>query len=100
MLSLYRNLPAMSEAEAGSIGDATIALVGACLAPSMERIEESRGLIDPTMLARARRPIEARLHAPPLTRTALCLAVGHSRSNPPPLAPHRIGIAPPLPARP
>jgi len=81
MLSLYRNLPAMSEAEAGSIGDATIALVGACLAPSMERIEEARGLIDQTMLDRARRHIEARLDDPRLTPTAICIAVGTSRSN-------------------
>src|SRR3546814_16703455 len=60
LLSLYRNLPAMSEAEAGSIGSATLALVGACLAPSLERIEESRGLNAQTMHDSARRTIAGR----------------------------------------
>src|SRR3546814_15653677 len=48
---------------------------------SMERIEEARGLIDQTMLDRARRHIEARLDDPRLTPTAICIAVGTSRSN-------------------
>src|SRR3546814_16224074 len=57
------------------------ALLRSCLAPSMERIEEARGLIDQTMLDRARRHIEARLDDPRLTPTAICIAVGTSRSN-------------------
>src|SRR3546814_18144868 len=94
MLSLYRNLPVMSEAEAGSIGDATIALVGACLAPSMERIEEARGLIDQTMLDRVRRHIEARLADPRLTPSAICIAVGTSLSTPYLLFRHCAGSPP------
>ena len=81
MLSLYRHLPAMGEAEADSAAEATIALVSACLAPSTQRLAEARSAIDRTLLDRARRYIEARLEDPRLTPTAICRAAGVSRSS-------------------
>jgi AraC-like DNA-binding protein len=81
MLSLYRHLPEMSEAEADSAAEATIALVSACLAPSAQRLADASDAIDRTLLDRARRYIEARLEDPRLTPTAVCAAAGVSRSG-------------------
>jgi len=81
MLSLYRHLPTMSEAEAEVAAEGTIALVSACLAPSARRLGEARDVIDRTILDRARRHIEARLDDPRLTPAAVCAAVGASRSS-------------------
>jgi AraC-like DNA-binding protein len=81
MLALYRHLPKMTEAEAQAAAEGTIALVGACLAPSARRIGEARETIDRTILDRARRHIEARLDDPRLTPAAVCVAAGASRSS-------------------
>jgi AraC-like DNA-binding protein len=93
MRSLYRHLPTMSAAEADIAAEGTIALVGACLAPSARRLGEARDVIDRTMLDRARRHIEARLDDPRLTPASVCAAVGASRSSLYHLFRHRGGIA-------
>jgi AraC-like DNA-binding protein len=81
MLSLYRHLPAMNEAEAESATEATVGLISACLAPSARRLAEARYTIDRTLLERARRHIEARLDDPRLTPATICAAAGVSRSS-------------------
>jgi AraC-like DNA-binding protein len=81
MVSLYRHLPEMSEAEANVAAEGTVALVAACLAPSARRIGEAREAIDRTILDRARRHIEARLDDPGLTPASVCVAAGTSRSS-------------------
>lgn len=81
MLSLYRRLPTMSESEADAAAEGTIALVGACLAPSARRLGEAGDVIGRTLRDRARRHIEARIDDPRLTPAAVCAAVGASRSS-------------------
>jgi len=93
MRSLYRHLPKIGEAEADSVVEGTIALVSACLAPSSRRLGEARAVIDCTLFDRARRHIEARLDDPHLTPTAICAAVGASRSNLYHLFRHSGGVA-------
>lgn len=81
MLSLYRHLPHMTAAEANAAAAATIALLGACLAPSLQQFEQASDIIDRTLLDRAKRYIEGRIDDPHLTPAAICAAVGASRSN-------------------
>ncbi|WP_186766985.1 helix-turn-helix domain-containing protein [Devosia ginsengisoli] len=93
MLSLYRHLPSMTRAEAGLASEATVALVSACLAPSADRLAQASGIVEHTMLDRARRYIESRLDDPHLTPAAICAAVGVSRSNLYHLFRHSGGVA-------
>jgi AraC-like DNA-binding protein len=81
MLSLYRRLPDMTADEADTASKATVTLAGACLAPSAERIAGAGGIIERTVLDRARRYIESRLDDPHLTPAAICGAIGASRSS-------------------
>lgn len=81
MLSLYRHLPAMAAVEADLAAEATITLLSACLAPSMQRLAHAGDIIDSTLLERAKRYIDARLDDPRLAPGAICAAVGISRSN-------------------
>ena len=81
LLSLYRRLPHLNPAEAEATADATIRLLGACLAPSAERFHRAGTVIDRTLLARATRYIDDRLDDPHLTPAAVCAELGLSRTN-------------------
>lgn len=80
-LSLFRHLPEMNTDEADAAAGTTAALLAACLAPSGERLGQAGGVIDQTLLDRARRHIEARLFDAGLSTATICAAVGTSRSN-------------------
>lgn len=80
-LSLFRHLPEMNTNEADAAAEATAALVAACLAPSGERLGQAGGVIDRTLLDRAKRHIETRLFDADLSTATICAAVGTSRSN-------------------
>lgn len=80
-LSLLRHLPEMNTEEADAAAEATAALVSACVAPSADRLGQAGGIIDRSLLDRAKRQIETRLLDADLSTATICAAVGTSRSN-------------------
>ena len=81
MLALERQLPHLEVGDAPRLTAAVRTLVGACLAPSAERVADAANQIDLGRLERVRQAVRNHLRSPELGPTMLCRAVGMSRSN-------------------
>jgi AraC-like DNA-binding protein len=81
MLLLERRLPEIAPDELPRLTRAVCAMVGACLAPSAERVATAAGQIDISRFERARRVIKRHLRSPSLGPGLLCREVGMSRSQ-------------------
>lgn len=81
LVLLDRSLSQLQTAEVPYVVEATRSLIAVCLAPSRDRLAEARGPIYATLMARARRLIDAKLASPDLTSDMLCADLGVSRSR-------------------
>jgi AraC-like DNA-binding protein len=81
MLALRRQLPHLSPADLPYLERATLAMVSAALAPSVETFEAAEPPINQALLERVRRYIDANLTSPDLTPLAICRDVGISRAQ-------------------
>ena len=81
LISLELRLPEMEVSDLPGLIEATRAMLGACLAPTVTRLNDAREPITATVLERARRLIRANLSAPDLGPDKLCRDLGVSRSR-------------------
>lgn len=81
LASLQRNLPQLTAAECPALVNATLDLLGACLAPSRDTLERARAPLEGAQLARIRRHIEAHLGSAELSPESLCRELALSRSQ-------------------
>lgn len=81
ILALHRCLPHMAWDEAYAVVEATAVLAGACLARSDESLECARGVIEQSLLRRARQYIVSRLEDPLLSPATVGEAIGTSRAT-------------------
>ena len=81
MVSLERHLEEMTEADLPRLRDAVAAMVGAAVAPTVERVAVARRQIDLGHLERVRKVVRQHLRTPTLKPATLCRLVGMSRSS-------------------
>jgi AraC-like DNA-binding protein len=81
LLTLLQRLPLLPQSDVPHLTAAVGKLVAACVAPSAERMEAARVLIDVGRLERVRQTVHTHLQSPTLGPKMLCRQVGMSRSN-------------------
>jgi AraC-like DNA-binding protein len=81
MRLLERNLPMLSPAEVDRLPGAVEAMIGACLAPSADRVATAQHQIDVTLMERVRRSVRENLFSPSLGPKRLCRDAAMSRSQ-------------------
>jgi AraC-like DNA-binding protein len=81
LMLLHRQLPRLGEADAAWLSRGTVAMVAACLAPSMTPPEEALAAVDAVLLGRVERFVESMLGDPQLSVQHVCAALGVSRSR-------------------
>ena len=81
MIALERRLAAVTEADFPRLSEAVAAMVGAAVAPTVERVEIARRQIDLGRMERVRQVIRRHLRTPNLSPKTLCRLIGMSRSN-------------------
>ncbi|HEY2529408.1 MAG TPA: AraC family transcriptional regulator [Xanthobacteraceae bacterium] len=81
MAALERHLKGLTEADLPRLKDAVAAMVGAAVAPTVERVAVAKRQIDLGRMERVRQVVRRHLRTPTLRPTTLCRLVGMSRSN-------------------
>ncbi len=81
MTLLADNLPGLPAEDAPRLVTVIEAMLGACLAPSVDRLAIAEKPIDLTLMARVRRAVRTHLHSPSLGPDRLCREVATSRSQ-------------------
>jgi AraC-like DNA-binding protein len=81
MLLLERNLPNLTPEDALRLPAAIQAMLGACLAPSADRLAAAGRQIDLTLVERVRRAVRRHLRSPSLGPDKLCREAATSRSQ-------------------
>src|SRR5215469_13338738 len=81
MAALERHVNELTEADLPRLRDAVAAIVGAAVAPTVERIAVARCQIDLGRMERVRQVVRRHLRTPTLRPATLCRLVGMSRSN-------------------
>jgi len=81
MLLLERNLPHLPASDGPKLAAAIQAMLGACLAPSGDRMTEASGQINFTLMERVRQTVRRNLRSPSLGPDKLCREAGASRSQ-------------------
>jgi AraC-like DNA-binding protein len=81
ILSLQRNLPRLTIADAPDVARATLALLAAATRPSADTLAEAAPVIDSLLLVRARRFIRSHLRDASLNAETISRGLGISRSR-------------------
>jgi AraC-like DNA-binding protein len=81
MVVLERNIPHLPAGDGPKLARAVQAMVGACLAPSADRLAEAGNHIDLTMMERVRQAVARNLRSPSLSPEKLCREAATSRSQ-------------------
>jgi len=81
ILLLERNLPNLTPEDGSRLPGAIRAMVGACLAPSADRLAAAGRQIDLTLMERVRRAVRRNLRSPLLGPDKLCREAATSRSQ-------------------
>jgi AraC-like DNA-binding protein len=81
MLLLERNLPNLTPEDGSRLPSAIQAMLVACLAPSVDRLEAAGRQIDLTLMERVRRAVRKHLRSPFLGPDTLCREAATSRSQ-------------------
>jgi AraC-like DNA-binding protein len=81
LMTLVRRLPCLPDADAPLLRVAVGKLIAACIAPSAERFDPARELIDVGRLEKVRQTVRSHLQSPFLGPRMLSRQVGMSRSN-------------------
>jgi AraC-like DNA-binding protein len=81
MLLLERNIPNLPAGDGPKLALAIQAMLGACLAPSADRMAEAGRQIDLTLMARVRQAVRKNLRSPSLGPDKLCREAATSRSQ-------------------
>ena len=81
MLLLERNLPHLPATDGPKLAAAIQAMLGACLAPSADRVAEASRHIDLTLMERVRQAVRRNLRSPSLGPDKLCREAATSRSQ-------------------
>jgi AraC-like DNA-binding protein len=81
LMLLNRQLPQLDEKDAAWASQGTVALVAACLAPSVTPSEEAFAPVNAVLLGRVERLVESMLGDRQLTAQHICAALGVSRSR-------------------
>ena len=81
MLLLERNLSNLTPEDGSRLPSAIQAMVGACLAPSVDRLAAAGRQIDLTLMERVRRAVRKHLRSPSLGPDTLCREAATSRSQ-------------------
>jgi AraC-like DNA-binding protein len=81
LLLLGRQLPRLGEGDAAWLSRGTVAMVAACLAPSMKPSDEVAAPVNAVLLGRVERLVESMLGDPQLSVQHVCAALGVSRSR-------------------
>ena len=81
ILLLERNLPDLTPEDGSRLPSAIQAMVGACLAPSVDRLAVAGRQIDLTLMERVRRAVRRNLRSPLLGPDKLCREAATSRSQ-------------------
>ena len=81
MLLLERNFPHLPVTDGSKLAAAIQAMLGACLAPSADRIAEASHHIDLTLMERVRQAVRRNLRSPSLGPDRLCREAATSRSQ-------------------
>ena len=81
ILLLERNLPNLTPEDGSRLPSAIQAMVGACLAPSVDRLAVAGRQIDLTLMERVRRAVRKNLRSPLLGPDKLCREAATSRSQ-------------------
>jgi AraC-like DNA-binding protein len=81
ILLLERNLPNLTAEDGSRLPSAIQAMVGACLAPSVDRLAVAGRQIDLTLMERVRRAVRKNLRSPLLGPDRLCRDAATSRSQ-------------------
>ena len=81
ILLLERNLPNLTPEDGSRLPSAIQAMVGACLAPSVDRLAVAGRQIDLTLMERVRRAVRKNLRSPLLGPDRLCREAATSRSQ-------------------
>jgi AraC-like DNA-binding protein len=81
ILLLERNLPNLTPEDGSRLPSAIQAMVGACLAPSVDRLAAAGREIDLTLMERVRRAVRRHLRSPSLGPDKLCREAATSRSQ-------------------
>jgi AraC-like DNA-binding protein len=81
ILLLERNLPNLAPEDGSRLPSAIQAMVGACLAPSVDRFAAAGRQIDLTLMERVRRAVRRNLRSPLLGPERLCREAATSRSQ-------------------
>jgi AraC-like DNA-binding protein len=81
LMLLRRQLPQLGEGDAAWVSQGTMAMVAACLAPSMKPSDEASAPVNAVLLNRVERLIESMLGHRQLSAQHLCAALGVSRSR-------------------
>jgi AraC-like DNA-binding protein len=81
MLLLERELPNLKPADVSRLSTAVEAMLGACLAPSADRIAAAKRQIRLTLMERVRQAVRKHLRSPSLGPDKLCREAATSRSQ-------------------
>jgi AraC-like DNA-binding protein len=81
ILLLERNLPNLTPEDGSRLPSAIQAMLGACLAPSVDRLAVAGRQIDLTLMERVRRAVRKNLRSPLLGPDKLCREAATSRSQ-------------------
>jgi AraC-like DNA-binding protein len=81
LMLLRRQLPRLEAGDAAWLSRGTVAMVAACLAPSMESPDEALAPVNAVLLGRVERLVESMLGDPQLSVQHICAALGVSRSR-------------------
>ena len=81
MKLLANSLPDLAPGDGPRLVTAVEAMLGACLAPSADRLAVAKGPIDLTLMERVRQAVRTNLHLPSLGPDKLCREAATSRSQ-------------------
>jgi AraC-like DNA-binding protein len=81
MTLLGRNIPHLPASDGPKLARAIQAMLGACLAPSNDRLAEASNHVDLTMMERVRQVVARNLRSPSLSPEKLCREAATSRSQ-------------------
>jgi AraC-like DNA-binding protein len=81
LMLLSRQLPRLGEGDAAWLSQGTVAMVAACLAPSMTPRDEILAPVNAVLVGRVERLVESMLDDPHLSVQHVCATLGVSRSR-------------------
>jgi AraC-like DNA-binding protein len=81
LLLLRRRLPGLNTRDAAWLSRATVAMVAACLAPSVKPLEEAFAPVNAVLFGRVERLVDSMLGDPQLSAQHVCASLGVSRSR-------------------